>query len=60
MYSDELLLPWFHRLAARIPGLSLFDSHTHLGDRDPDGTHLSPEALLEALSRTAHVRSPSP
>ncbi len=50
MYSDELLLPLLRRLAARIPGLSLFDSHTHLGGRDPDGTHLSLDGLLEALS----------
>lgn len=49
MYSDELLLPWLHRLAERVPGLSLFDSHTHLGDRDPDGTHLSLQGLLETL-----------
>ena len=56
MNSDELLLPWFRRLAARIPGLTLFDSHTHLGDRDPDGTHLALEGLLEALSLTdAHA-----
>jgi len=49
VYSDELLLPWLQRLAVRVPGLSLFDSHTHLGDRDPDGSHLSQEGLLEAL-----------
>jgi uncharacterized protein len=50
VYSDELLLPWLRRLAERVPGLRLFDAHTHLGDRDPDGTHLSLQGLLEALS----------
>ncbi len=52
MYSDELLLPLFRRLAERIPGLTLFDSHTHLGDRDPDGSHLPLEGLLDALGQT--------
>ena len=41
MYSDELLLPLFRRLAARLPGLRLFDAHTHLGDHDPDGFRLA-------------------
>lgn len=52
MYSDELLLPLLRRLAARAPGVDLFDAHTHVGGRDPDGSHLSPEGLLEALSQT--------
>ena len=41
MYSDELLLPLYRRLAGRLPGLRLFDAHTHLGDHDPDGSHLA-------------------
>lgn len=49
MYSDELLLPWFHRLAGRVPGLRLFDAHTHLGDHDPDGSRLALPDLLDAL-----------
>ncbi len=52
MYSDELLLPLFHRLVARAPGVRLFDSHTHIGGRDPDGSHLTAQGLLEALSQT--------
>ena len=49
MYSDELLLPLFRRLAARLPGLQLFDAHTHLGDHDPDGSRLALPDLLGAL-----------
>ncbi len=49
MYSDELLLPLYRRLAGRLPGLRLFDAHTHLGDHDPDGSHLALPDLLDAL-----------
>ncbi len=52
MYSDALLLPLFRRLAGRVPGLALFDSHTHLGDEDPDGSRLPLESLLAALDQT--------
>ncbi|MGO8684850.1 MAG: amidohydrolase family protein [Thermoleophilia bacterium] len=51
MYSDELLLAWYRRVAARVPGLSLFDAHTHLGS-DPDGSHLSAGDLAAALELT--------
>jgi predicted TIM-barrel fold metal-dependent hydrolase len=48
VYSDELLLPWYRRVAALVPDLSVFDAHTHLGS-DPDGSRLSPGELAASL-----------
>ena len=47
--ADAILRPWFDRLAEDVPGLSLFDAHTHVGQNDPDGFKQTPEELLEAL-----------
>ena len=47
--ADSLLLPWFERLRADLPGLELFDVHTHLGSNDPDGFKQTPTELLEHL-----------
>ncbi|MGE5636215.1 MAG: amidohydrolase family protein [Nocardioidaceae bacterium] len=49
MLVDELLLPWLERIRAELPGLSLFDAHTHIGEDDPDGFRCSPGELKEAL-----------
>lgn len=49
MYSDELLLPWFRGLVERLPGVRVFDSHTHLGSNDPEGWQCAPDELIEAL-----------
>lgn len=49
MYSDELLIPWLHRLAGRLPGARLFDAHTHLGEHDSDGSRLALPELVDAL-----------
>jgi predicted TIM-barrel fold metal-dependent hydrolase len=48
--ADAILRPWFDRLADDLPGLSLFDAHTHVGQNDPDGFKQSPAELLEALA----------
>lgn len=34
----------------QIPGLELFDAHTHLGQNDPDGMRQRPEELLSGLA----------
>jgi predicted TIM-barrel fold metal-dependent hydrolase len=39
----------------QIPGIELFDAHTHLGENDPDGMRQSPAELLEVL-RLARAR----
>lgn len=50
VYSDELLLPWLQGLVELLPGTRLFDSHTHLGEHDPEGWTCSPEELADALA----------
>jgi predicted TIM-barrel fold metal-dependent hydrolase len=47
--SDEFILPWLERVREDLPGLQLFDVHTHIGANDPDDYRCSPEDLLEAL-----------
>ena len=45
---DELLAPWLTSLRAALPGVRLFDCHTHLGE-DPDGSRLTVDELRHAL-----------
>jgi hypothetical protein len=52
IYADELLRPWFAPLRSAVPGLTLFDCHTHVGVNDPSGFSATPEELLEALEFT--------
>jgi hypothetical protein len=47
--ADAILRPWFDRLVEDLPGVSLLDAHTHVGQNDPDGFKQTPEELLEAL-----------
>ena len=47
---DAILRPWFDRLVEDLPGVTLFDAHTHVGQNDPDGFKQTPEELLEALA----------
>jgi hypothetical protein len=47
----ELLAPWTAIVAEQVPGLELFDAHTHVGYNDPDGMRQSPEELIEGLRR---------
>jgi uncharacterized protein len=48
---DELIRPWREALDESIPGLNLFDAHTHTGSNDPDGMRQSADELLAALDR---------
>src|SRR3954462_10931592 len=48
--ADAILKPWFDRLRDDLPGVSLFDANTHVGQNDPDGFKQTPEELLEALA----------
>ena len=48
--SDELR-PWADVVLDQVPGLELFDAHTHLGQNDPDGMKQSPEELVTNLRR---------
>ena len=47
---DELR-PWADVVLDQVPGLELFDAHTHLGQNDPDGMKQSPEELVTNLRR---------
>ncbi len=44
-----LLAPWFQALHQQVPGLELFDAHTHIGEHDPDGMRQSPAELIAGL-----------
>ncbi|MEA2211497.1 MAG: uncharacterized protein QOF83_1445 [Solirubrobacteraceae bacterium] len=41
--------PWFELIRQQVPGLELFDAHTHLGQHDPDGMSQTPEQLGDTL-----------
>ncbi len=43
------LAPWAAAVEELIPGIDLFDAHTHLGQNDPDGMTQTPAELLERL-----------
>jgi uncharacterized protein len=49
VYDDTLIRPWFECAVARVPGLSLFDAHAHIGANDPDGLRLSAPELIETM-----------
>jgi len=49
--DESLLMAWLEPLLADLPGLSLFDAHTHIGANDPDGARLSGEQLLAILAQ---------
>ncbi len=42
--------PWLELMLEQVPGLELFDAHTHLGQNDPDGMSQTPEQLLAMLA----------
>jgi len=43
--------PWAEVIADQVPGLELFDAHTHLGQNDPDGMEQAPQELLSVLEQ---------
>ncbi len=49
------LRPWIDIVYEQVPGLELFDAHTHLGQNDPDGMKQTPDQLLDML-RAARAR----
>jgi predicted TIM-barrel fold metal-dependent hydrolase len=50
-----LLKPWTEVVLDQVPGLELFDAHTHIGQNDPDGMRQSSDELLLGL-RQAQAR----
>jgi predicted TIM-barrel fold metal-dependent hydrolase len=55
MDITSFIRPWADLMREQVPGVELFDAHTHLGQNDPDGMKQSPEQLLETLG-TARAR----
>lgn len=46
-----MIKPWTEVVLDQVPGIELFDVHTHLGQNDPDGMKQTPEELLAGLER---------
>jgi uncharacterized protein len=44
---------WLDAARAQVPGLELFDAHTHLGQNDPDGFKQTPQELTATLHSAA-------
>ena len=58
MVSDAPLIPWLEQLLEDVPGASLLDAHTHIGQNDPDGYRCSRkelEGVLEPIDARAFV-----
>ena len=51
----DALRPWAEVVLEQVPGLELFDAHTHLGCNDPDGMKQTGPELVESL-QTASAR----
>ena len=49
MDFGALLQPWYDIVHEQVPGVRLFDAHTHLGEHDPDGMRQSPPELIATL-----------
>jgi predicted TIM-barrel fold metal-dependent hydrolase len=47
----SLLAPWSDHVRELVPGIELFDAHTHIGQNDPDGMKQTPQELLDGLDR---------
>ena len=45
----EALRPWSEVVLEQVPGIELFDAHTHLGQNDPDGMKQTGAELTAAL-----------
>jgi hypothetical protein len=49
MNLAEMIMPWTEVVLDQVPGIEVFDAHTHLGQNDPDGMHQTAEELLAGL-----------
>jgi len=48
---ESAIRPWSEIVFEQVPGLELFDAHTHLGRNDPDGMQQTPAQLRTVLER---------
>jgi predicted TIM-barrel fold metal-dependent hydrolase len=51
----SVIAPWAAQAREAVPGVRLFDAHTHLGQNDPDGMKQTPAELLQALDEADAV-----
>ncbi len=51
MDLESQIAPWTQIVFDQVPGIELFDAHTHVGQNDPDGFKQTPEELRAALQR---------
>jgi uncharacterized protein len=51
----SLIAPWAAQAREAVPGVRLFDAHTHLGQNDPDGMKQTPAELLHTLDEADAV-----
>jgi predicted TIM-barrel fold metal-dependent hydrolase len=49
MDLGALLQPWSEIVRDQVPGIRLFDAHTHVGQNDPDGFSQTPQQLIDGL-----------
>ena len=49
MNLAQTMRPWTEVVLDQVPGVELFDAHTHLGRNDPDGMRQTPEQLITGL-----------
>src|SRR5256886_15144516 len=49
MYADGMLRPWHEAVMELLPGVELFDAHTHTGSNDPDGVTCTAGELIDGL-----------
>ena len=57
MFPDAPIRPWLAALREQVPGIELFDAHTHIGANDPDGNKCTAEELIEGLAGAGGARS---
>ncbi|MFL5822039.1 MAG: amidohydrolase family protein [Solirubrobacteraceae bacterium] len=49
----DVLRPWVEIVLEQVPGVELFDAHTHLGQNDPDGMRQTEDQLIAGLTAAA-------
>src|SRR4051812_3228591 len=50
MYAQAELMPWVEAFRRDVPGLDLYDAHTHVGLHDPASLLATDDELLESLN----------